>query len=181
MSVSASSLTPEEWQAFLDLLRPHGVYPLMAYRLRSWPADCRPPKDVTDFLDRAFPYAAARSMRAGRQIQTVVDALEAAGIESVLLKGPALRQSVDIDILARPGDALAAEGVFQEQLILHRGSPAKTASVRAWFRLSERKMRPPMHRPSRMISPPRTPSTDLTHAFATCTLGTTPHARTTHP
>ena len=76
------------------------------------------------YLNRVFLYAAARAMRSGRQIQVVVDALEAAGIPSVLLKGPALartvypdpalRQSVDIDLLVRPGDVLAAEGAFQE-------------------------------------------------------------------
>ena len=76
------ALSPGEWQGFLDLLRPHGIYPLLAYRLRAWPAACRPPRDVTAWLDRIFLYA-ARSMRAGRQIRAVVDALEAAGIESV--------------------------------------------------------------------------------------------------
>jgi hypothetical protein len=65
----------------------------------------------------------ARAVRAGRQIQEVVDALEAAGIESALLKGPALartvypdpalRQSVDIDIIVRPEDVLAAETVLE--------------------------------------------------------------------
>ena len=64
------------------MLRLHGVYPLMAYRLRVWPADCRPLLEVVDYLNRIFLYAAARSMRAGRQIQAVVDALEAAGIPS---------------------------------------------------------------------------------------------------
>ncbi len=121
--VPAPALSPEEWQAFLDLLRPHGVYPLMAYRLRTWPAECRPPLEVMDYLNRVFLYAAARAMRAGRQIQVAVDALEAAGIPSVLLKGPALartvypdpalRQSVDIDLLVRPGDVLAAEKVLE--------------------------------------------------------------------
>ncbi len=119
----APALSPEAWQGFLDVLRLHGVYPLMAYRLRVWPADCRPLLEVVDYLNRIFLYAAARSMRAGRQIQAVVDALEAAGIESVLLKGPALartvypdpalRQSVDIDLLVRPGDVLAAESVLE--------------------------------------------------------------------
>ena len=41
----APALSPEEWQAFFDLLRPHGVYPLMAYRVRAWPEDCRPSAD----------------------------------------------------------------------------------------------------------------------------------------
>ena len=37
------AMSPEEWQEFLDLLKPHGVYPLLAYSLRAWPAECRPP------------------------------------------------------------------------------------------------------------------------------------------
>jgi len=121
--VSAPALSAEEWQAFLDHLRPHGVYPLMAYRLRAWPAECRPPPDIMAWLNRVFLFAAARAMRAGRQIQEVVDALEGAGIPSVLLKGPALartmypdpalRQSSDIDLLVRPRDFLQAEAVLE--------------------------------------------------------------------
>ncbi len=81
--VPAPALSAEEWQAFLDLLRPHWAFPLLAYRLRAWPEDCRPPAEVMAWLNRVFLYAAARAMRAGRQIQAVVDALEAAGIESL--------------------------------------------------------------------------------------------------
>ncbi len=122
--VPAPALSLDDWREFRDLLVPHGVFPLLAYRLRAWPEDCRPPEEVMAWLNRVYLYAAARTMRAGRQIQTVVDALEGAGIPSVLLKGPALartvypdpalRQSVDIDLLVRPGDVLAAEGAFQE-------------------------------------------------------------------
>ena len=86
--VPAPALLLEEWQEFLDNLQPHGVYPLMAYRLRAWPAE------VMAWLNRVFLFAAARAMRSGRQIQEVVDALEEAKIPSVLLKGPALARTV---------------------------------------------------------------------------------------
>ncbi len=56
----------EAWRAFLGLLRPPGAHPLLAYRLGAWPADCRPLRDVTDHLDRLFPYAVARAMRPDR-------------------------------------------------------------------------------------------------------------------
>ena len=59
----APALPAEEWQEFLDPLKPHGVYPLLAYRLRAWPAD------VMAWLNRVFLYAAAMSMRAGRACQ----------------------------------------------------------------------------------------------------------------
>ena len=63
--VPAPALSAEEWQEFLNRLRPHGVYPLMAYRLRAWPEECRPPAEIVEWLNRVFLYAAARSMRAG--------------------------------------------------------------------------------------------------------------------
>ena len=53
------ALASGEWRAFRDALVPHGVFPLLAYRLRSWPAE------VTDYLNRLFLYPAARSMRGG--------------------------------------------------------------------------------------------------------------------
>ena len=87
--VPAPPLSPEEWQGFLDQLLRHGVYPTLVYRLRSRPETCRPPRDVMDWLNRFTLGAAARTMRAGRRIQAVVDALAAAGIPPVLLKGPA--------------------------------------------------------------------------------------------
>jgi hypothetical protein len=45
--IPAPALSADEWQAFLDHLRPHGVYPLMAYRLRAWPEECRPPSHTS--------------------------------------------------------------------------------------------------------------------------------------
>ena len=57
--VPAPALTLEEWRAFRDLLVPHGVFPLLAYRLRAWPEDCWPPAEVMAWLNRVFLYAAA--------------------------------------------------------------------------------------------------------------------------
>ncbi|HIH03435.1 MAG TPA: nucleotidyltransferase family protein, partial [Methanoregulaceae archaeon] len=46
---AAPALSLEAWREFLDLLRPHGVYALLAYRLSAWPEGCRPPAEVMDF------------------------------------------------------------------------------------------------------------------------------------
>ncbi|HIH04547.1 MAG TPA: nucleotidyltransferase family protein [Methanoregulaceae archaeon] len=56
---AAPALSLEAWREFLDLLRPHGVYALLAYRLGAWPEDCRPPAEVMDFLKRQHLVAAA--------------------------------------------------------------------------------------------------------------------------
>ncbi len=57
--VPAPALSLEVWRAFRYLLVPHGVYPLLAYRLRAWPEDCRPPAEVMAWLNRVFLSAAA--------------------------------------------------------------------------------------------------------------------------
>ncbi len=96
--IPAPTLSPGEWKEFVALLRPHGIHALLSYRLSAWPEDGRPPAEVMDFLKRQHLVAAARSLRAGRQIRTVVDALEAAGISSALLKGPALRNGLPLHV-----------------------------------------------------------------------------------
>ena len=37
----APDLSLDKWRAFRDAMTPHGVFPLLAYRLRSWPEDCQ--------------------------------------------------------------------------------------------------------------------------------------------
>ena len=39
----------------LHQFMPHGVYPLLTYRLRTWPADCRPQRDGTGLSGQALP------------------------------------------------------------------------------------------------------------------------------
>jgi len=85
-----------------------------------------------EYLLGIFLAASARNLAAGRQIQTVTNALNEAQIPSILLKGhalartvypdPALRQSSDIDLLVRPRDIPAAEDVLES---LGYTSPAK--------------------------------------------------------
>lgn len=118
----APVLSIEEWHHFIHLLRSNGVCALFAYHLRTWPDDCRPPVEVVESLHRTLLIGAARAIRMGRQIHVIVDALESAGIPSVLLKGPALARTVypdpalrwssDIDLLVRPGDVIAAEAIL---------------------------------------------------------------------
>ena len=89
-----------------------------------------------DYLNRVLLRGAARNMLAGRQIQTVTDALNKAGIFSILLKGhalartvypdPALRQSTDIDLLVQPRNIPHAEKILEN---LGYVCPAKTFSI----------------------------------------------------
>jgi len=120
---SPPDLSVEEWHNFFAQLRPHMIFPLITFHLRTWTEDCQPPREIMDYLNRVRLYAAARNLRAGRQIQSVTDALKGAGIPVILLKGhalartvypdPALRQSSDIDLLVKPADLLRAETVMK--------------------------------------------------------------------
>jgi hypothetical protein len=126
-------LSPDDWQNFLALLRPHMIFPLIAFHVRTWPEECRPPREIMEYLNRVLLLAAARNLRAGRQIQSVTRALEEAGIPVILLKGhalartvypdPALRQSSDIDLLVQPHNIPASEEVLER---LGYACPAKT-------------------------------------------------------
>jgi hypothetical protein len=119
---SPPDLSCDDWRNVLALLRPHMIYPLLTSHVRTWPEECRPPQEIMNYLNRVFLMAAARNMRAGRQIQSVTDALKDAGIPVILLKGhalartvypdPALRQSSDIDLLVKPGDMIQSEAIL---------------------------------------------------------------------
>ena len=131
--LSPPDLSPDDWQNFLTLLRPHMIFPLITFHVRTWPEDCQPPQEIMAYLDGVLLYAAARNLLAGRQIQLVTDALKDAGIPVILLKGhalartvypdPALRQSNDIDLLVQPHNIPAAEEVLEK---LGYVCPAKT-------------------------------------------------------
>jgi len=119
---SPPDLSVDDWHNFLTLLRPHWIFPLITFHVRTWPEECRPPQEILEYLNRVLMLAAARNLLAGRQIQTVTGALEAAGIPVILLKGhalartvypdPALRQSSDIDLLVKRGDMIQSEAIL---------------------------------------------------------------------
>jgi hypothetical protein len=121
---SPPDLSLDDWHNFLTLLEPHGIFPLIAFHVRTWPEECRPPQEIMKDLDRLFVLGAARNLRAGRQIQLVTDALKDANIPVILLKGPALartvypdpalRQSNDIDLLVQPQNLPAAEEILEK-------------------------------------------------------------------
>ena len=118
------SLNPEEWKCFLSLIRSQRLLPYIAKQLQSWPNECKPPMEVISELNQFFMIGAVRSLLTGRQIQTVVSALENAGIEVLLLKGPALARTVypdpatrlsgDIDLLVKPEELYKCGKIFSD-------------------------------------------------------------------
>ena len=133
---STPDLSLDAWHNLLALLQPHGIFPLIAFHVRTWPEECRPPQEIMEDLDQLFVMGAVRNLRAGRQIQVVTDALKDATIPVILMKGPALartvypdpalRQSNDIDLLVQPHNLPAAEEILEK---LGYGCPAKTHDI----------------------------------------------------
>ena len=117
-------LSLDDWHHYITLLKPHLIIPLVAFNVQTWPEECRPPREIMEYLNRVFDEAAGRNLFAGRQIQAVTDALRDAGIPVILLKGhalartlypdPALRQSGDIDLLVQPRNIPASEEVLEK-------------------------------------------------------------------
>lgn len=115
--------TAEEWDNLLTLLRPHGIYPLLAFHLKGWDEEYRPPEKVMEYLSQALISGCVRNLRNGIQVQKITNALEEAGIPGIVLKGhalartvykdPAIRHSSDIDILVKPEDIPRCEPVFE--------------------------------------------------------------------
>ncbi|MEN6519406.1 MAG: hypothetical protein ABFC38_14740 [Methanospirillum sp.] len=111
---AAPALSPEEWREFLSPLRPHGVYPLLARRLSAWPAGCRPPAEVMDFLRRQHLLAAARSFGPG--FGTGAGAFSRASERPMRARGPGRAQWFLNVLLSRPilsvpsGNAIRAPG-----------------------------------------------------------------------
>ncbi|MEN6518189.1 MAG: hypothetical protein ABFC38_08325 [Methanospirillum sp.] len=111
---AAPPLVLEAWREFLDLLRPHGVHALLAYRLGTWLEWCRPPAEVMDFLRRQHLLAAARSFGPG--FGTGAGAFGRASERPVRARGPGRAEWFRNFLLSRPvftvpsGNAIRAPG-----------------------------------------------------------------------
>ena len=116
-------LSSEQWLALLPILHPHYVLPLLYRRLRALPESSLPPRPVVDRLRLFFMESAARQFRLEEQLRHLLQGLEAGGVRSLVLKGPALGRSVypeaasrptsDIDILTPPRQILHSRKVME--------------------------------------------------------------------
>ena len=102
---------PGDWADVTALAEAEGLAPALAeaLRARGWPDV---PADSRLRLERCFTQAVARHVLMTRDLVVVLDALAAAGVEVMPLKGavlaetlyphPATRTFVDLDVLVRP-------------------------------------------------------------------------------
>ncbi len=143
----------EQWLSFFDKMGRPSV-PLLYWKFKEAPSDCRPPRQVLDWMRIRFLASRARSICAQHQLSELVSLFGSEGIEPLVLKGaalaqtvypnPALRHSDDIDILVRPEQFSGACDLLERcgwESIDNIFDPTKKAHVAESFKHSDHRKR----------------------------------------
>ena len=119
-----SSPAEVDWDCVYQLARRHSVFPLIYSQLSTVAAASVPPDQLAR-LKADCQANAVRNLFLTAELCRIVQTFEAAGIETVPYKGPALavyaygkvglRRFVDLDILVRKADTLAAKDLLTAQ------------------------------------------------------------------
>ena len=119
-----SSPAEVDWDYVYQLARRHSVFPLIYLQLNRAAAANVPPDQLAR-LKENYRDNAARNLFLTAELVRILQTFEAAGIEAVPYKGPALavyaygkvglRRFVDLDILVRKADTLAAKELLIAQ------------------------------------------------------------------
>ena len=110
------------WDEFLASVENNQLRPAVASRLTREAAGSCVPSAVIDRMSNAAHALAGRGLFMGAELVRILDALHAAGIVAVALKGPAFaefsgggmgsRELADLDVLIRPSDIGRSVGVL---------------------------------------------------------------------
>jgi hypothetical protein len=122
------------WDFLFKLARRHSLLPLLSQRLNQTAGESVP-LDELQRLQLAYEQNVARNLIFVAELSQLVKALHDAGIEAITYKGPvlavvaygnpALRRFIDLDLMVRRRDVLAATDV----LVRHGYVAAKDLSV----------------------------------------------------
>lgn len=93
-------LTEADWNCLLQLAVRHGLAPVLHTRLKH--ADPTPPPSVSKELHDAYVASAARNVRLFHELDRILRAMQAAGIQVIPLKGACLAEEVYGDVALRP-------------------------------------------------------------------------------
>ncbi|MBI3890980.1 MAG: nucleotidyltransferase family protein [Candidatus Wallbacteria bacterium] len=98
----AGRLSGSDWKELLELSRRHGVTPLLWLRLQPRGALADVPVDVSERLRKEYLDTAARGLLRQQALREVAEALGAAEIPVIVLKGAFLSEVVYSNLAARP-------------------------------------------------------------------------------
>ncbi|MEE4365070.1 MAG: nucleotidyltransferase family protein, partial [Desulfotignum sp.] len=116
------SFTAKDWEVILAVAMRHGVVPILFHTLKPLFSEVDIPAPVREKMQRMYYLSAARNTRIYHELSIVLAALNAIGINVILLKGAhladnvygniALRPMGDVDLLARQRDLLKIHHVL---------------------------------------------------------------------
>lgn len=116
--VTVSELSEQDWKTLIGMASRHRLLPLLHWQLSHIDAKASIPPFVLERLSNAYRNATLQSLKQGAALRQVTQLLEAAGIDSLALKGAylafyayptaGLRPMRDLDILVPHAQALEA-------------------------------------------------------------------------
>jgi len=115
-------LSLPEWFKLLYILRLHLILPVIYWQLSSWPPEMRPPIEIITELRSVMMGSRVNSLSQERQLREIIEAFNADGIRSIVLKGAAfslfypdmaMRLCTDIDLLVMPEDVLRCRCIME--------------------------------------------------------------------
>jgi hypothetical protein len=95
-----TEVPPEDWAGLMRLLAPHGILPLLHQRVVQ--SGTGIPMWAEEHLRAAFLSSRVHTFRQERELRDLLGAMASAGVEPLLLKGPALGRSLYPDPVFRP-------------------------------------------------------------------------------
>ena len=137
-SGEARSGSGEEWEAIAAEARRFGLGPLLYQRIKLREPDLVVPPPVGGKLRNDYLFSAAVNMRRVQALRPVLQALQAAGVPTIVLKGAYLAEAVYGNLSLRPMSDL--------DLLVHREDMGKADAALAAAGFSAREFH---------ISPPR--------------------------
>jgi hypothetical protein len=114
----------DDWDKLLIALKNQWISPFLYWKITTLSSAAHLPRHVVEQLRNAFLWSRFRTLQMDKQLSGMLDAFQHAGIDVLILKGPALARSVypdpatrpssDLDILIKPAQVERAVVLLQE-------------------------------------------------------------------
>ena len=129
----------DDWDKLLIVLKNQWISPLLYWKITTLSSASHLPHYVVEQLRNAFLWSRFRTLQMDKQLSGMLDVFQHAGIDILILKGPALARSVypdpatrpssDLDILIKPSQVERAVVLLQDM-----GYRRKTKRFRSFLK-----------------------------------------------
>ncbi|MDD1652883.1 MAG: nucleotidyltransferase family protein, partial [Methanomicrobiales archaeon] len=95
-----TEVPPEDWARLMGLLAPHAILPLLYYRVAS--SHSAIPMWAGEHLQAAYLSSRVQTLRVEKELSDLLGTLGTNGVDTLLLKGPAIGRTLYTDPVFRP-------------------------------------------------------------------------------